>query len=274
MKNIIITGATGAVGKATALEFCKNKNINLVLAGRNISKLETLKSELLKTSPGVEINIIEMDLGDLTSIKRSGSQIKETYPQIDGLVNIAAIYKNEKVLTKQGYETMFATNHLGPFYLTNILIDNIKNTPNAKVLTVSAPSTTKIDFDNLNGEKKFSGFTAFGASKMMNLMFSFKLAKQFNQGTQASIAFHPGLVKSELLNDGPKILAGFLKLISSPPQKTAATIVNLIHHEPAKELNGKFYDKNLKALKAAPQAHDETLQNKLWELSWKIIGSI
>jgi NAD(P)-dependent dehydrogenase (short-subunit alcohol dehydrogenase family) len=271
MKNIIITGATGAVGKATAREFAKDRNVNLVLAGRNMNKLQSLKKELQDS--GASIDLVELDLGDLSSVRKAVNAVREKHKQIDALVNIAAVYKKERTLNKQGHEAMFATNQLGPFAFTNGLLDLLKNTPHSKVLTVSAPSSTKIDFENINGEKKFSALTAFGASKMMNLLFAFKLAKQFQTGTQASMAFHPGLVKSELLNEGPKLLSAFLKLISSPPEKTARAITQLIDKKDAAALNGQFFDKKLKSLKAAAHAYDQDLQNKLWEHCEKLNAS-
>lgn len=272
MKNIVITGATGSIGKAAAKALAAKKDVRLILAGRNAAKLKSLSEELKQVNPGLNTDIIEMDLNNTASVKNAAASIQSKYDQIHGLVNVAAVYKQQKTLNPQGHETMFSTNHLGPFALTSSLLNTIKKTPGARVLTVSAPSSTKIDFENLNGEKKFSALGAFGASKMMNLMFAFKLAKELEKSGQASMAFHPGLVKSDLLNEGPSFLRGFLKLISSGPDKTAAAIADLVTSD-KKDLNGKFFNKSQKELKAAAHAYDPNQQQRLWDLSQKITGT-
>jgi short-subunit dehydrogenase len=269
MKTIVITGVTGAIGKATVQEFSKMGNVNLVLVGRSILKMNELKSSLAPKN--TKVDIIEMDLSDMDSVKKGVETINNSYNTVDALVNIAAVYKATRTLTKQKRETMFATNHLAPFALTLGILPNLKKAAGSKILTVSAPSSTKIDFDNLNGEKKFSAFGAFGGTKMMNLLFSFKLAKELRGGQHASMAFHPGLVKTELLNEAPAMLRGLLKLISSSPEKTAKAIVSLVLEGDVVSQNGKFYNNGKKELKAASSAYDTTIQEKLWQLSENFI---
>jgi NAD(P)-dependent dehydrogenase (short-subunit alcohol dehydrogenase family) len=267
MKNIIITGATGSIGKASAIALARQENVKLIIAGRNSSKLKQLKQELQSINKNCDPDLVELDLGNINSVKNAAENIRQKYPQIHGLVNVAAIYKQKRETNSSGHEMMFATNHLGPFLFTKLLLDNIKNTAGSKVLTVSAPSSTAIDFENLNGEKKFSAFGAFGASKMMNLLFAFKLSHELGKNSQASIAFHPGLVKSDLLHEGPGLMKGFFRMISSPPEKTAQAIASLVTEGDAASQNGKFFDKNLKELKAASRAYDQGVQDQLWRRS-------
>src|SRR5687767_708020 len=116
MKTIVITGATGSIGAAAAKALSKKGDVNLVLVGRNKEKLNKLKGELSNQKTKVEV--VEADLGDTASVKNAVQTIKGAHPSIDGIVNIAAVYKAAKTQTKQKLETMFATNHLGPFALT------------------------------------------------------------------------------------------------------------------------------------------------------------
>jgi NAD(P)-dependent dehydrogenase (short-subunit alcohol dehydrogenase family) len=269
MKTIILTGATGAIGSATASALAA-KGSHLVLVGRNKTALENLTGSLVKY--GGKVETVLCDLSDTASVKRAVLQIKTSHPVIHGVVNIAALYKSSLDRTPQKLETMFAVNHLGPFMLTTGLLNGLRAAEGSKVLTVSAPSSTKIDFDNLNAEKKFSAFNAFGGSKMMNLLFSFNLARKFNGTGHASMAFHPGLVKSSLLKEAPSFVKGFLKLVSSDPQVTGEAIATLmLNGDPAAQ-NGKFYNKSLKELKAAPHAYDENIQQRLWEKSLDLAG--
>jgi NAD(P)-dependent dehydrogenase (short-subunit alcohol dehydrogenase family) len=215
-----------------------------------------------------------MDMSDSNSVNEAVKKIKKNYHRIDALVNVAAVYKAKKALTIDKRETMFATNHLAPFALTTGLLEILQSTPGSKVFTVTAPSSTKIDFDNLNAEKSFSALGAFGGSKMMNLLFAFHLAKKFNGTSHASIAFHPGLVKSSLLSESPAVVRGLFNLISSSPEKTGEAIARLVLDGRAETQNGKFFDKNLKEMKAAKHAYDESIQKKLWQISEKMLEPV
>jgi NAD(P)-dependent dehydrogenase (short-subunit alcohol dehydrogenase family) len=265
MKTIIITGATGSIGNATARAFAQKENVQLVLVGRNNEKLHQLKAELASKETPVEV--VTADLGDVPSVKSAVEAISGKFPAVDAIVNIAAVYKAQKTLTRQRLEMMLATNHLGPFALTNGLMKQLKDSPGSKVLTVSAPSSTRLDFSNWNSTVNFSAFSVFGGTKMMNLLFAFSLARQFEGSAHASMAFHPGLVKSELLTEGPGFLKGLLKVISSKPDKTANAIVRLIMEGSVAEQNGKFYNNSMKPLKAAKHAYDEHIQKQLWKKS-------
>jgi retinol dehydrogenase 12 len=268
MKTILVTGVTGSIGQSVAEQLAANATDKIVLIGRNVAKLQTLKNTL---HGNATIETLPMDLADPGSIDAGVKLIKEKYPKIDALINIAAVYKQRRETTGKGFEAMFATNHLGPFRLTLGLMDVLKQTPHALVLTVSAPSSTKLNFDDLNGEKKFSALNAFGASKMANLLFSFKLAREFQSGTQSAIAYHPGLVKSELLHEASPLLSGLLRLMSSRPQSAAKTICDLIEsHDHS--LNGKFFTKGKKELKATAYAYEELNQEMLWKKSLALLN--
>jgi NAD(P)-dependent dehydrogenase (short-subunit alcohol dehydrogenase family) len=267
-KTFVITGVTGSVGRAAARALSANKNVKLILVGRDGSKLNEVSRELQNN--GTQVEVFEADLGQPDAIQRVVDRIRSAHQKIDGLVNVAAVYKGQKTLTRSGRETMFATNHLGPFALTNGLLPLIKQAPHGKVLTVSAPSSTKLDFTNLDGEKKFSALTAFGASKMMNLLMTFRLADQLKHSEAAAMAFHPGLVKSDLLKESPAFVRGLFRLISSPPERSGKAIAELMMQEQSKDQNGKFFNNKLKPMKAAAYAYDHKAQRQLWEVSERL----
>jgi NAD(P)-dependent dehydrogenase (short-subunit alcohol dehydrogenase family) len=249
MKTFVITGATGAIGKATAMELAKPGN-KLILVGRNKNKLNEVIKEISSSTGNANIESVIADYADLSSVRNAANDIKNRISQLNGLINIAATYKSHREMTKDRYEYMFGVNHMAVFVLTNELLSLINATPGAKVLTVSAPSTTQLNFDDLNSEKKFSGFTAFGASKMANLLFSFALSKRMHGIGTASLAFHPGLTKSELTHEMPAFVRVLLRLISHKPSKPAHAIAQLMTTSHFNDVNGKFYDYNLKEMKS------------------------
>ncbi len=265
MKTIIITGVTGAIGRSAVTELAGRGNLNLVLVGRSYEKLK----EIALSLPSAEnrVDIFEADLSDLNSVRRLLSEIRKNYNELHALINVASVYKSQKVLTSQQYETMFATNHLGPFVLTTGLLELIKRTPGAKVLTVAAPSKMKIDFGNLNGERKFSSFNAFVGSKMLNLLMAFGLSASFKNSDHASLAFHPGFVKSDLLRESPALVRRIFNFIATSPEKTGKAIADLVLSMESKAQNGKFYDRNLRELQAASYAYDRVIQHRLWATS-------
>jgi NAD(P)-dependent dehydrogenase (short-subunit alcohol dehydrogenase family) len=151
-KTVLVTGATGTIGKATSLELAKNA-CQLILFGRNIEKLNAAKSEIAIATGNRDIEIIVADLSESKSIRQATAEIREKYSSLNALVNIAAIFKSTRLENSEGLEYMFATNHLGPFMLTNELLDLLKSGKPSRIVTVSAPSTTKINFDDMQRRK-------------------------------------------------------------------------------------------------------------------------
>lgn len=267
-KTVLITGATGAIGKATALELAKN-NCHLILFGRNAEKLNKVKSEISDSALNNDISVIVGDLSEPESVKHAVGTIKKKYSSLNALINVAAIFKSNRLENSKGTEYMFATNHLGPFTLTINLLDLLKAGKPARIVTVSAPSTTKINFDDINGKGKFSaGFLGvFGATKMMNIMFTYALARRLDGSGVTANVFHPGLVKSNLTNEMPALLNFIFRYISSEPDKAARMLCNLAIDSKFENSNGIFYKFDGKEIKSNNYSYDKILQEKLWTIS-------
>ncbi|MBC7426902.1 MAG: SDR family NAD(P)-dependent oxidoreductase, partial [Bacteroidia bacterium] len=192
MKTIIITGATGSIGNAAAHALAQRGDVHLLLTGRDEAKLDAIRHDL-DGYDNVIADTMTIDLSDIISVNLGLEKIKAGYPKIDAIVNCAAIYKGEQALSRHGYELMFATNHLGPFQLTTGLMTQLKAAHGSRVIMVTAPSTSSINFDDIPNPVKYSAFGQFGVTKMMNLLFAFSLAELFKGTGHAAIAFHPGL---------------------------------------------------------------------------------
>jgi NAD(P)-dependent dehydrogenase (short-subunit alcohol dehydrogenase family) len=265
-KTILITGATGAIGGATVHELAKGGH-HIVMVGRNPQKLETLKQDLIKSTGNNSIDILTADLAHISSIKNVAKEFKQKYNRLDALINISAIYRANRELSKDGLEMMFATNHMGPFVLTNELLDVLKQTGDARIVTVAAPSTTKLNFDDLQGEKKYSSMYSFGGSKMMNLMTNYTLAKKLEGTKVTANTFHPGLVKSDLVSEMKGPLKAIINMMSTKPDKAAHALAELAISEKYNGVTGKFFDFKQKEKKSNAYSHDVNAQQKLWELS-------
>jgi NAD(P)-dependent dehydrogenase (short-subunit alcohol dehydrogenase family) len=271
-KTVLITGTTGAIGKATALELAKS-NCTVIILGRNSEKLLKVKSEIIQATNNNAVETVVADLSEPKSIRKAVDEIKSRHNSLNALVNVAAIFKKERTVNSQGLEYTFATNHLGPFILTNELLELLKAGKPARVVTVSAPSTTKINFEDINGKNKFSaGFLgAFGASKMMNIMFTYALARRLEGTGVTTSVFHPGLVKSDLTKDMPKLLYYIFKTISSAPDKAAKMLCSLAIDKKYENSNGNFLKFDGKEIQSNKYSYDKILQEKLWTLSEQLV---
>lgn len=265
-KTVLITGATGAIGKATAFELAKN-NCQLILLGRNPEKLAVVKSEIINTTGNNDIDMVIGDLSESESIKQAVTEIRKKHSSLNALVNVAGIFKSKRLENSAGLEYMFATNHLGPFILTNELLDLLKAGKPSRVVTVSAPSVSKINFDDLQGKEKFSALNSFGGSKMMNLMFTYALARRLNGSGVTTSVFHPGLVKSELTNEMPALLNFIFKQISKNPDNAARMLCSLAIDHDYVNSNGTFFKFDGKEIKSNKYSYDNETQEKLWMVS-------
>jgi NAD(P)-dependent dehydrogenase (short-subunit alcohol dehydrogenase family) len=265
-KTILITGVTGAIGGATALELAKEGH-HLILLARNQQKLDALKTDLVKKTGNASIDILTADLSHISSIKNVAKEFKQKYNRLDALVNISAIFRANREVSKDGLEMMFATNHMGPFVLTNELLDVLKQSGSARIVTVAAPSNTKLNFEDLQGEKKYSSMYSFGGSKMMNLMTNYTLAKKLEGTNVTTNTFHPGLVKSDLVKEMKGPLKLIVNMMSTKPDKAAHALSQLVTAEKYNGVSGKFFDFKQKEKKSNAFSHDVTAQQKLWELS-------
>lgn len=267
-----MTGATGAIGGATAIELAKN-DCQLILLGRNYEKLSATKSSIMEASGNADVDIYIAELSEPESIHQAASEIKKKYSCLNGLINLAAIFRKNRLENSTGLEYMFATNHLGPFMLTNEFLDLLKAGKPSRVITVSAPSTTKINFEDINGKNKFSaGFMgAFGASKMMNLMFTYALARRVEGSGVTANVFHPGLVKSDITNEMPAYINFIFKQISRKPDAAAKNLCSLIIDKKYESTNGTFLTLGGKEIKSNEYSKNIDLQEKLWKISEQLI---
>ena len=163
---------------------------------------------------------VELFTGDLSDLvvgpPPGGETVAEAHPAIDVLVHCAAVYTPRRRVTADGLETMFATNVAGPFLLTNLLLDQLR-AGRARILVLSAPSTVRLDFDDLQAERRFRSLTAFGATKAADLLFTFELARRLEGSGVTANAVHPGLVRTKLMRDAPAPLRWATWLVSAQP---------------------------------------------------------
>jgi NAD(P)-dependent dehydrogenase (short-subunit alcohol dehydrogenase family) len=185
------------------------------------------------------------------------------------LINNAAVFTRSRTVSVDGLEMIFATNHLGPFLLTNLLLGLLGAGAPSRVINVTAPSTSKLDLDDLQGERRFRALTAFGRSKMCNLLFTYEAARRL-EGTGVAVnAFHPRLVRSKLMKEAPALLRVPVRLVSAPPEKAATALAHLALAEELTDVSGRFF-KGTKEIRSSPYSRGPAVQARLWETSGRL----
>ena len=264
-KIYMVTGVTSGLGKAIALALAKTGETVIMVARDADRGAEVVKDIAAATGNG-NLDLQLCDLANLSSVRNLGTILSSRYNKIDVLINNASIYKRQRETTVDGFERMFATNHLGPFLLTYMLLDKLKASGSGRIINITAPSTTQLNFDDLQSEKKFNSLTAFGATKMANLLFTYELAKRM-EGTGVQVyAVHPGLVRSALMKEASAPIRLLTWLFSSPSNRAAEDIVKLATSPEFENTTGKFWHKE-KEIQAAEYAFNPAIQSKLWTVS-------
>jgi NAD(P)-dependent dehydrogenase (short-subunit alcohol dehydrogenase family) len=270
MGTIVITGGTGAVGGAAARALVQGGH-HVVLLGRDPARLQGAVRSFPapKSAPAPET--VRCDLASLASVRAAAADLAVRCPRIDALVNCAAVFVRERKTTPEGQETMLVTNHLGPFLLTNLLLDRLHGSAPSRVVTVSAPSTTEIDFDDLQGERKWGAFTQFGRTKMANLLFAYSLARREEPAQMTSNVLFPGLVRSGLMKDANAAVRGLSGMMSKPPEAAGSALAWLAVDPSLRGATGKFY-KLTKLDETNAYSHDAQVQDRLWSESAGLVG--
>lgn len=262
----LVTGSTSGLGKATAFALAR-QHTTVILGCRDRQRGEAVLAEIKAVSPTAHVDLLLLDLSVQQSIRTAVREFENRYDHLDVLINNAAVFTRARTLTADGYETMFATNHLGPFLLTNLLLERLQASPAARILTITAPSTTKIAFEDLQAEYKFRALHAFGASKAANLLFTYDLAHRLS-GTNVTVnAFFPGLVKTPLMREAPAPLRWLNPLFGSLPEQVAQSLVYYAASPDVEAMTGLFFNKRRQAIESSSYTSDRVIQQRLWEAS-------
>lgn len=270
-KVYVVTGATSGLGKAIAFELAKTGE-TIVIVGRDPDRAALVKQEIESVTQNPNLDLQLCDLANLSSVRNLATILLSRYNHIDVLINNAGIYKKNRQSTVDGFETMFTTNHLGPFLLTYLLMERLLASGSARIINITAPSTTQLNFDDLQGEQNFNSFNAFGASKMANLLFTFELARRMENTGVTVNAVHPGLVRSGLMKDAFAPLRLLINLFSASPTRAALEIVHLATSPDFETTTGKFLHSG-KELEPAAYSLDQNVQRKLWDISEQLTNA-
>src|SRR6266508_4643975 len=274
-RTVLVTGGTAGIGKATALGLA-TMGAHLAVTGRDRGRAEAAAGEV-RAAGGGRVDVFVADLSSQAEVRRLAGEALGRLGRIDVLVNNVGGYWHTRHVTADGLERTFAVNHLAAFLLTNLLLDRLQQSAPARVVTVAsnAHAQGRIDFDDLQGERSWSGARAYSQSKLANVLFTYELARRLQATSVTVNALHPGVVRTAFGAEDPgraqrlftPLMAAFMKT----PAQGAATSIHLASAPDLEQVTGRYFA-NSKPKRSSERSHDEATAARLWQVSADLAG--
>jgi NAD(P)-dependent dehydrogenase (short-subunit alcohol dehydrogenase family) len=275
-KTVLITGGTGGIGKATATGLAA-LGARVGITGRDRSRAEAAAANIRATSGGPAVDVFVADMSSQTEVRRLAREVLDAYPRLDVLINNVGGFWAHRHVTADGLEHTFALNHLAPFLLTNLLLDRLRTSAPARVVTVSsgAQAMGRIDFDDLLGVGRYSGQRAYNQSKLANVMFTYELARRLDGTGVTATALHPGVVRTSFGAEDQRALFAAMTRVVRPFMKTpdqgAVTPIYLASSPEVEGVSGRYFA-NRKPRKSSRVSYDIDAAARLWQVSADLVG--
>jgi NAD(P)-dependent dehydrogenase (short-subunit alcohol dehydrogenase family) len=270
-KRVLITGATRGIGLAGA-EALARRGAHVAIVGRDDARAAEAVRRI-EGAGGSKVDVLHADLTSQESVRALAKDALERYPHIEVLVNNAGAMFATRRVAVDGIERTWALNHLAPFLLTTLLLDRIKASAPARIITTTsdAHKGKLIPFDDLNAERSYKGrgFTRYGESKLANILFTLELARRLDGTGVTAYCFHPGLVATGFNRNNGVLMSAAMALIapfSRSPRKAAQTLVWLADSPDVSKQSGGYYLNRERGVPSRP-AQDADVARRLWDVS-------
>lgn len=283
-QRVVITGATSGIGYETALELARRGGA-ITIVCRNPERGKTTAAEIDQAVPGSEVDILIADLSELDQVRDVADQINSRYPAVDVLINNAGVQDLWPRQTSAGFDHMLASNYLGPFLLTNLVLERVRAAPSGRIVVVASDAhrlAARLDPESFEHLGEYSGgrtaIRAYARTKLLDLLFALELAPRLEGSTVTSNAVCPGLVATNLVEGGPafggldKKLSGTF-LIRTPAQG-ARISVKLATDPELAAVSGRYFPSTpgSRFIPLRPAVRNKELQQRVWERTEELIG--
>jgi retinol dehydrogenase-14 len=274
-RTVLVTGATSGIGRATALGLA-TMGAHVAITGRNCERTESAAREI-SAAGAMNVEVFVADLSSQAPVRRLAGEVLERLPRIHVLVNNVGGYWSTRHVTEDGLERTFALNHLAPFLLTSLLLDRLEQSAPARVVTVAsnAHAQGRIDFDDLQGMRSYSGRRAYSQSKLANVLFSYQLARRLRGSAVTANALHPGLVRTSFGAEDPariqRLLVPLLRPVMKSPAQGAVTSIHLASAPELEQVSGRYFA-NRRPTRSSTRSYDQAVAARLWEASADLVS--
>ena len=274
-KVCVVTGASSGIGRVAALGLAE-RGAAVVLVCRNEERGAPVLEEIEQRGGAGSATLLTADLSSQRQVRQVAAAFRERFDRLDVLINNAGVAGwGTRQVTEEGLETTFAVNHLAPFLLTNLLLDRLKASAPARVVTVSsaAHKNCTLDFEDLQGERRYSGFGAYSRSKLANILFTRELSRRLEGSGVTANCLHPGVVATGIFRNLPGWMRAILvsPLVLSP-EKGADTMLYLATAPEVAEVSGRYFVRR-KTVPSSRASRDAEAARRLWEASEALTAS-
>ncbi len=273
-KTILITGASQGIGYESALALAQ-MGAKIIMLGRDEARTKAAMEQIVAKTNNENISYLLADLSSLEQVRELAAKFKRDYQKLDVLLNNAGAMSAKRKLSADGYEITWALNHLSYFLLTHELLDILKESgrrgKKSRIINVASMAHKRaiIDFDDIEGERHYAKWKAYGQSKLANIMFTYALARRLKQSNVTANCLHPGVVGTGFINHIGKMekaLSPIIKLFLISPARGAKTNIYLASSSEVEDVSGAYFA-NCKAIKSSDYSYNEEIQERLWDLS-------
>lgn len=274
-KTCLVTGANSGIGLETARGLAQ-RGARVLMVARDPERGEAARTEVAESTGNNAVELLLCDLGSQRQVRELAAEVLERCEHLDVLVNNAGLTLGELILTEDGIESTFAVNHLAPFLLTALLRERLEASAPTRVVTVASDAHKggKIDFDDLSGQRAFSGWRAYCQSKLANILFTRELARRLDGSGVTATCLHPGVVRSGFARKGPAFIRAYFKvagLFLLTPKRGADTAVWLATSPEVEGASGGYYVKR-RLTEPSRAAHSSETAARLWGVSERLTG--
>ena len=270
-KVCLVTGATSGIGKVTAA-ILASRCAEVIVTGRSLDKIEKTVQEIKSETGNGAVHGLLADFSDLDQVRDLADNFKTCFSNLDVLVNNAGSFFNTRRETRYGVEKTFLVNHLAPFLLTNLLIDTMQDSTQARIINVSSDAHQygTININDLGFKRGYFGMKAYARSKLANILFTYETVQRLGESRITVNALHPGHVATDIWRTEFSFVGPALKkvmgMFALTPEEGADNTIYLASSPDVAGVTGKYFVKREPA-QSSPLSYDEDLAKRLWEIS-------
>jgi retinol dehydrogenase-12 len=274
-KTVLITGASAGIGLHSAIGLAK-LGAEVVMVGRNEQRTAEAAALVKSQTGNPSISYLLADLSSLKDIRKLAQEFTSKYKKLDVLLNNAgAIFLSRKV-SVDGYEMSLALNHLNYFLLTDLLLDMLKAGPTGRIVSVASRAHYRghVNFDDLQSQHGYNGMRVYGMTKLMNVLFTYELARRL-QGTNVTAnCLHPGFVASNFAgNNGWWVRLGMRFMFQRiSVEEGARCSIYLASSPEVQGVSGKYFNYDTNATRSSDESYDEAVAKRLWDVSETLVA--
>ena len=274
-KTILITGASGGIGLQSAIGLAK-QGVNIVMVGRDKERTSQAV-ELVRTQTGNQsVSYLLADLSSIQEVRRLAQEFKDKYPALDVLLNNAGAVLLRRKVSVDGYEMTLALNHLNYFLLTQLLLDMLKAAPAGRIVNVASRAHYRghVNFEDLQSQHGYNGMRVYSMSKLMNVLFTYELARRLDGTNVTANCLHPGFVASNFGGNNGWIARIAMRFMTGriSVEEGAKCPIFLASSPDVQGVSGKYFNYDTQETRSSEESYDQNIARRLWDVSEELVA--